>query len=177
MTESEVFESILGINEIQVDRVEWQDQSLHIYCSSIFSEALCPNCLNKRQVINQIYERKFRDLPITGKEVYLHLQQRQFYCPDCDRYFNEPFSFVDPKRTMTRRYERHVYECCKASTILKISVQENLVWSTVNEVFQRGARKEIDARPLVKVRVIGMDEIAIKKGHRDYVRDCLFRTC
>jgi hypothetical protein len=30
MTESEVFESILGINEIQVDRVEWQDQSLHI---------------------------------------------------------------------------------------------------------------------------------------------------
>ncbi len=168
MTESEVFESILGINEIQVDRVEWQDQSLHIYCSSIFSEALCPNCLNKRQVINQIYERKFRDLPITGKEVYLHLQQRQFYCPDCDRYFNEPFSFVDPKRTMTRRYERHVYECCKASTVLKISVQENLVWSTVNEVFQRGARKEIDARPLVKVRVIGMDEIAIKKGHRDY---------
>jgi transposase len=75
MTESEVFESILGINEIQVDRVEWQDQSLHIYCSSIFSEALCPNCLNKRQVINQIYERKFRDLPITGKEVYLHLQR------------------------------------------------------------------------------------------------------
>ena len=72
-------------------------------------------------MINQIYERKFRDLPITGKEVYLHLQQRQFYCPDCDRYFNEPFSFVDPKRTMTRRYERHVYECCKASTILKIS--------------------------------------------------------
>ena len=51
MTESEVFESILGINEIQVDRVEWQDQSLHIYCSYIFSEALCPNCLNKRQVL------------------------------------------------------------------------------------------------------------------------------
>ena len=29
MTESEVFESILGIKEIQVDRVEWQEQSLH----------------------------------------------------------------------------------------------------------------------------------------------------
>ena len=32
MTEPEVFESILGIKEIQVDRVEWQEQSLHIYC-------------------------------------------------------------------------------------------------------------------------------------------------
>ena len=168
MTESEVFESILGIKEIQVDRVEWQEQSLHIYCSSVVEEAICPHCLNKRQVINQTYERQVRDLPITGKAVYLHLQQRQFYCPDCDRYFNERFSFFDPKRTMTRRYERHVYECCKASTILNISVQENLVWQTVNEICQRGARKEIDGRPSVEVRVVGMDEIAIKKGHRDF---------
>lgn len=168
MIESEVFESILGIKEIQVDRVEWREQRLDIYCSSIFKEAICPHCLNKRQVINQTYERQVRDLPITGKEVYLHLQQRQFYCPDCDRYFNESFSFFDPGRTMTRRYERYVYECCKASTILKVSVQENLVWQTVNEICQRGARKEIEERPSVKVRVVGMDEIAIKKGHRHF---------
>ena len=108
MTEAEFFELVLGIKEIQVDRVDWQDQCLHIYCSSAFEEALCPHCLNKRQGINQTYERQFRDLPITGKEVYLHLSQRQFYCPDCNRHFNERFSFVDPKRTMTRRYERYV---------------------------------------------------------------------
>lgn len=166
MTESEVFELILGIKEIQVDRVEWQDQRLHIYCRSVFEEALCPNGLNKRQVINQTYERQFRDLPITGKEVYLHLQQRQFYCSECDRYFNECFHFVDQKRTMTRRYERYVYECCKAGTIQKVSAQENLVWQTANEICQRGARKELEERPPSKVRVVGMDEFAIKKGHR-----------
>ena len=53
-------------------------------------------------------------------------------------------------------YKRQVYECCKASTILKISVQENLNWQTVNEICQRGARKEIGDRPLVKVRIVGM---------------------
>lgn len=147
-----------------MDRVDWQDQCLHIYCSSAFEEALCPQCLNKRQVINQTYERQFRDFPITGKEVYLHLNQRQFYCQDCDRYFNEQFSFVDPKRTMTRRYERYVYECCKASTIQKISAQENLVWHTVNEVYQRGAREELRERPVSKIRVLGMDEFAVKKA-------------
>lgn len=168
MTEAEIFELILGIKEIQVDRVDWQDQCLHIYCSSAFKEALCPHCLNKRSVINQTYERQFRDFPITGKAVYLHLNQRQFYCLDCDRYFNENFSFVDPKRTMTRRYERYVYECCKGSTIQKISAQENLVWHTVNEVYQRGAREELRERPVSKVRVVGMDEFAIKKGHRDF---------
>jgi len=168
MTENEVFEMILEIKEIQVDRFEVQDQHIHIYCSSVFEEALCLHCLKKRQVVNQTYERQFRDLPIAGKEVYLHLSQRQFYCPDCDRHFNERFHFVDPKRTMTRRYERHVYECCKASTIQKVSAQENLVWQTVNEICQRGARKELEERPVSKVRAVGMDEFAIKKGHRDY---------
>lgn len=168
MTENEVLEMLLEIKEIQVDRFEVQDQHLHIYCSSVFQEALCPHCLKKRQVVNQTYIREFRDLPIAGKEVYLHLSQRQFYCPDCDRHFNERFNFVDVKRTMTRRYERHVYECCKASTIQKISAQENLVWQTVNEICQRGARKELEERPVSKVRAVGMDEFAMKKGHRDY---------
>ena len=168
MTENEVLEMLLEIKEIQVDQFEVQDQHLHIYCSSIFQEALCPHCLKKRQVVNQTYIRQFRDLPIAGKEVYLHLSQRQFYCPDCDRHFNERFNFVDVKRTMTRRYERHVYECCKASTIQKISAQENLVWQTVNEICQRGARKELAERPVSKVRAVGMDEFAMKKGHRNY---------
>ena len=168
MTENEVLEMLLEIKEIQVDRFEVQDQHLHIYCSSVFQEALCPHCLKKRQVVNQTYIREFRDLPIAEKEVYLHLNQRQFYCPDCDRHFNERFNFVDVKRTMTRRYERHVYECCKASTIQKISAQENLVWQTVNEICQRGARKELEERPVSKIRAVGMDEFAMKKGHRDY---------
>lgn len=168
MTEAELFEQILGIKEIRVDRVDWQEQALHIYCSSIFEETLCPHCLKKRQVVHQTYERQIRDLPITGKEVYLHLSQRQFYCPDCDRRFNERFNFVAPQRAMTCRYERYVYECCKASTIQKVSAQENLVWSTVNEICQRGARQELQERPLSKVKAVGMDEFAIKKGHRDY---------
>ena len=47
MTENEVFEMILEIKEIQVDRFEVQDQHIHIHCSSIFEEALCPHCLKK----------------------------------------------------------------------------------------------------------------------------------
>lgn len=168
MTEAEFFEQILGIKEIRVDRVDWQEQALDIYGSSIFEEALCPHCLKKRQVVHQTYERQIRDLPITGKGVYLHLSQRRFYCPDCARRFNERFNFVAPQCAMTCRYERYVDECCKASTIQKVSAQENLVWSTVNEICQRGARQELQERPLSKVKAVGMDEVAIKKGHRDY---------
>ena len=168
MTENEVLEMLLDIKEIQIDRFEVQGQSLHIHCSSVLEEALCPQCLKKRQVVNQTYIREFRDLPIAGKEVYLHLNQRQFYCPECDRHFNERFNFVASQRKVTRRYERYVYECCKASTIQKVSTQENLVWQTVNEIYQHHARQELDQRPRSKISEVGMDEFAIKKGHRHY---------
>ena len=145
-----------------------EDRSIHIHCSSVFEEVICPHCLKKRQTVNQTYVRDFRDFSIAGKETYFHLSQRQFYCEDCDKYFNERFNFVDVKRRMTRRYERYVYQCCKANTVQNVSVQENLTWETVNEICQRGARKELDERPLLKIRAVGMDEFAIKKGHRNY---------
>jgi len=67
---------------------------------------------------------------------------------------------------MTRRYERHVYDAVKRVRY-KNQRQENLVWQTVNEICQRGARKELAERPVSKGRAVGMDEFAMKKGHRD----------
>ena len=64
MTENEVLEMLLDIKEIQIDGFEVRDQQLHIHCSSICEEGLCPHCLEKRQVVDQTYERQFRDLPI-----------------------------------------------------------------------------------------------------------------
>lgn len=40
MTETEVFELILGIKKIRVDRVDWKDQSLHIYCLSLLVKTM-----------------------------------------------------------------------------------------------------------------------------------------
>jgi transposase len=168
MTEADVFDLILGIKEIHLDRVDGQDQCIPIYCSSVFEEALCPHCLNKRQVVNQTDERQVRDFPIAGREVYLHLSQRPFYGPDCHRHFTERFGFVDPQRTMTRRYERSVDECGKANTLQKVSAQENIIWNTLNELFQRYSREELRGRPVVKIRAMGMDKFAMKKGHRDF---------
>lgn len=132
-------------------------------------ESLCPCCLKKRREINQSYNRKIRDLSITGKEVYLYLKVRQFYCPECDRHFTEGFGFVDPSRTMTKRYEEYVYNLCKNSTIQKVSAQENIVWNSSDEIFRRYSKKELEGQKSNNIaRVIGMDEFAVKKGHKNF---------
>jgi transposase len=79
MTEHELLQMMLDIKEIQVDGFEVEDRRIHIHCSSVFEEALCPHCLHKRQAVNQTYVRSFRDLPIAGKEAYLHLRGCRIY--------------------------------------------------------------------------------------------------
>ena len=38
----------------------------------------------------------------------------------------------------------------------------------MNDICQQGARQELQERTLLNVKMVGMDEFAIKKGHRDY---------
>jgi transposase len=163
------FEQILDLKEVQIDAVHIEETSIHIHCSSIVEESLCPSCLKKQRAVNQTYERKIRDLAITGREVYLHLTERQFYCPDCKRHFSERFGFVESGRSMTKRYEKYVYGLCKGSTLQQVSGQENIIWNTLDEIFKRNAKKEVSQlQSARKVKVLGMDEFSLKKGHKDF---------
>ena len=71
MTENEVLGMLLGIKEIQVDRFEVQDRHLHIYCSSIFQEALCPHCLKKDGLLTK---------PISGNFAIYLLPEKRCIC-------------------------------------------------------------------------------------------------
>lgn len=68
MTENEVLEMLLDIKEIQIDGFEVRDQQLHIHCSSIFEEALCPHCLEKRRLLIRHMNDNF--------EIYLLLEKK-----------------------------------------------------------------------------------------------------
>jgi transposase len=158
--------ALLNLPELEITSVEMTDDVLKIKCRSSLGQAICPSCQQKTQQIRKYYRRTIRDLPITGREVYLDLEERQFYCPDCDGYFSERFSFVEVNRTTTSRLEGYIYRCCLKSTIKAISVQENLLWDVVEGIFHRQASKlthQIDC-----VRWLGIDEIALRKGHKNF---------
>lgn len=160
-------EALLNLPEIEITSVEMTDQQLTICCRSRFGQALCPNCLKQTTQIRKYYCRTVRDLSITGRAVSLELEERQFYCPDCQGYFSERFSFVEPNRTTTRRYEAYLFLRCQKATIVDVAVQENLLWDVVEAIFHRQAAALTSQREAV--RWLGIDEIALRKGHKAYV--------
>jgi transposase len=168
MIDLKTLEILLNFSYLSISSVELEKSNLHVYCHSILEETICPNCLKKIKDIKKRTIRIIRDLSIVGKTVHLHLVSRQFYCQECNRYTNEHFDFVESSKTMTKRYEKYVYECCRNSSVERVCLQENIVWDSVQNIFIRYAKKETKFLSEYQPRRIGIDEFAIKKGHKDF---------
>ncbi len=168
--ESHLFEQILGIADIKVKKVTVHTDKYEIEVESSLKKSLCIRCGRKCEKVHQYYQRRVRDLPISGKQVYLILEVRQFECEHCNRHFAEPFSFVLANKTMTVRFEDYLYYRSKGVDLSYICRKENVDWKTINSIFIRYSKSEIEARKdYNEVKRIAIDEIALKKGHRNYV--------
>ena len=164
------FEQLLNLAALEVNHIHIEEATIHIYCQAKFDAGFCPHCLTKNTKVNQTYQRQIRDLPIMGKKVILHLTSRQFVCPLCSRYYYESFDFVESSETVTNRYATSIFKLCQGIELQHIVGIEDLCWQTVNRiVYKYGTRQLKQERPFAQVKRIGIDEIALKKGHKHYV--------
>ncbi len=72
--------------------------------------------------------------------------------------------------TMTQCYEDYIYFRCQGVELRYVSVQEDINWGTVRTIFEEKAKKEVASRDLFsRATQIEINEIALRKGHKDYV--------
>ena len=165
-----LFTQLLDLPPLEVTLAEVLPDRITLHCRSVLGEAICPSCLKKCNFVKDTYTRKLRDLPISGKRVTILFNSRQFVCGDCNRHFYEQYGFAAKNGTMTQRYEDFIYYRCQGADLRYVCVQEDVCWSTVHAIFERYARRQVEGRDVfARATQIGMDEIALKKGHRDFV--------
>jgi transposase len=74
---------------------------------------------------------------------------------------------LSPHGRCTRRYEQYLFEQCRDTTLQAVSRQERLGYKMVEGIYYRLAERRVAVtRP---VRHLGLDEIALTKGHDDFV--------
>lgn len=164
------FEELLNLAAIEVTAIQIEKSTIHIDCQAKLAIGFCPLCLTKNTRINQTHRRQIRDLPIMGKKVVLHLLSRQFICPTCACYYYESFDFVETSETVTKRYATSIFKLCQGIELQHVVVLEDLCWQVVNRIVCKyGTRILQKEQPFANVKRIGIDEIALKKGRKDYV--------
>lgn len=170
MESNKLYESLLSLPLVDVTAVEFTAKELHISCESKLASCHCPSCLEPCEKVNQTRIRVIQDLSISGRKVFLHLQSRQFICTNCERTFYERFNFASKYERMTIRFEDFIYKRCVGVDLKYVCLQEDLCWDTVNRIFKKWGNKQIKSCNLFEgVRALGIDEIALKKGHRNFV--------
>ena len=90
-----------------------EGNNLIINVASTEKECRCPNCGKLSKSVQAKYLKKFQDLPINGKTVYIKIYNRVFNCTNtkCDLdMFAEQYSFVEFKQNKTKRLVKHILD-------------------------------------------------------------------
>lgn len=169
MKQSDFYRELLGLSNLEVIWVEADGKKIILHCFLNTDTCICTTCGEATSIVNQKESRKIRDLDISGKEVWLDIQIRQFICYPCNRYFNECPDWVEPRKTYTKRQSKWVFELCAKQPFSEVGCQVNMCPKTVERIFYKQAKSSINLSSRYKqVRKLGIDEISKKKGKKDY---------
>ncbi len=161
---------LLDLPEFTVTRLEYDAHldRLLVFCQPCYDVAVCPTCDTVSAHLHDSKERLVRDVPWAGKCSTLVIPARRFTCAHCRRPFTEQHAAIAPRARYTRRYEHYLFEQCRGTTIQAVHRREGLGYKAVEGVFYRLAARQHTAAGVSPLRRLGIDEIALKKGHGQY---------
>jgi len=112
-----------------------------------------------------------RHLPAFGRPTYLRYRPTRYQCQDCTGHptttqglewheANSPHSFA---------YDNHILLQLVNSTVEDVSIKEGLPYESMAGALERRIEASVDWSGIAEIEILGLDEIALKKGHHNYV--------
>jgi transposase len=131
------------------------------------SFSTCPKCGTTSHKLHQNHRHIIKDLPFGEKEVFLEINRRQFKCGQCKKPFSEDLDFVKKKRTYTKRLARKTIQEVLENDIDSVA-EKGIVTKDEIERMLKDASEELPNLKPINLKRLGIDEIALKKGHGNY---------
>ena len=112
-----------------------------------------------------------RHLTILDKDVSIRIRLPRYQCDVCDGNptTTQKVSWFEPRRGHTKAFAKRILLACVNSTIADVSIKERVGYDVVVGIIDREIGKEVDWKAIRKLDVLGIDEISLKKGHKDFV--------
>jgi transposase len=109
--------------------------------------------------------RRVRDLSCGDARVLLELEIRRIDCRGCGKVKREQLEFLADNPFYTKRFAHYVGRRCRTATIKDLAEELNLDWDTVKTLEKQYMRAQLAKAGTPGPKVIGIDEISIRKGH------------
>ena len=110
-------------------------------------------------------DRCIEDLPIGDNRVYLRFAERRIECPYCGKIHIEKLPGITPKSRQTDRFRLRLARECEDTSVSAVARRFGLNDETIRRIDKEflSKREQISKKPTC--RRLGIDEIALRKGH------------
>ena len=112
-----------------------------------------------------------RHLPVFGRPSYLRYRPRRYQCMECEDHptTTERLDWREGNSPQSKVYDDHLLVQLVNSTVEDVSIKEGVGYDCVLGVLERRIDARVEWGQYTALGVIGLDEIALKKGHRNFV--------
>jgi len=112
-----------------------------------------------------------RHLPVFGRPSYLRYRPRRYQCVECEDHptTTQRLDWREGNSPQSVAYDDRLLLQLVNSTVEDVSIKEGVAYDCVLGVLERRISASVDWGQYVALGVIGLDEIALKKGHRNFV--------
>jgi len=159
------FNNLFAFEDYKVCGVSAESEEVIVSLKKRRKTGTCP-CGERRCKVVEIFNRRVRDLSVSGRDCYIELQTYHISCRKCDYYGMEKLDFLDKYSRYTNRFVEYVARLCETMSLVDVSNVAHIDWKTAKRIDLLELEKLITSLENVNPTGIGIDEIAYEKGHK-----------
>jgi transposase len=164
----------LGLPEFSIHK-QWFENGHYVV--EVMKTNKTERCVYCGFITSSIHDRRtrlVRDWNIFDKPLFLLVHILRFQCQNCGEVFSQSFDSIKPNQHQTHRFRQLIYQECEGVTIQKVSKKYHIPYTTAERIYYTVASEKLkqQSKDLCRqaaieqeVTVLGIDEIAIRKGH------------
>ena len=171
----EILNELLEIPDISVQRFYITPQKDLVICAKSTKEEIhCHKCGKVCDKYGMGQSIRIRHLPIFGHRTYIEITPPRGICHECSNgskkvTTSQKLGWCSDQSKVTKGYEQHLLLSLINSTIQDVSIKEDVGYTKVVSIIDRYIGRKIDWGQINQIGLLGLDEVALKKGYKDYV--------
>jgi len=163
----------LDLPDVEIIKTEMNKVGDYIITvESTLSSTDCEKCGRKIEQFHG-YGRwlELRHLPILDHKVWIRYRPKRYRCLYCDDRptTTHQVEWHERNSPHTHAYNDYLMRCLINSTISDVSRKEQVGYDAVTGALARRIKVDVNWQEIEHIGTLGMDEIALRKGKRDFV--------
>jgi transposase len=167
-----VIEFPLDLPDVRIVHTDLSQSAITIRVESTRTGTRCRQCGAEIQDFHGYGERlRLRHLPILGRPVFIELRPRRYRCPLCEDHptTTQQLEWYEARSPHTKAYDQWLLRWLIGSTIEDVVRKEGLTSDVVLGAVARQVAGAVNWAAYPALGIIGLDEIALRKGHDHFI--------